>query len=89
VLRLPEPMLARAGRIPTGRGWTFEPKLDRFRCLICTHAGYRARSRRGWNMTPLLPKLAHALRPTCSSTATSSRSTAPHPNIGEARATRA
>ena len=27
-LRLPEPMLARAGMIPRGRGWTFEPKLD-------------------------------------------------------------
>jgi hypothetical protein len=26
VLRLPEPMLAGAGAIPTGRGWTFEPK---------------------------------------------------------------
>jgi len=23
-----EPMLARAGAIPTGRGWLFEPKLD-------------------------------------------------------------
>src|SRR5829696_786940 len=54
-------MLARAGGIPRGRGWTFEPKLDGFRCLVCTHAGFRARSRRGWNMTPLLPELAAAL----------------------------
>jgi len=62
VLRLPEPMLARPGLIPRGRGWTFEPKLDGFRCLVCTHAGtFRARSRRGWNMTPLLPELATAL----------------------------
>src|SRR5215204_1292038 len=54
-------MLARAGPIPRGRGWRFEPKLDGFRCLGCTHAGFRARSRRGWNMTPLLPELAAAL----------------------------
>jgi len=64
ILRLPEPMLARPGAIPSGRGWTFEPKLDGFRCLICTHGGgFRARSRRGWNMTPLLPELAAALPP--------------------------
>lgn len=39
VLRLPEPMLARADAIPSGSGWTFEPKLDGFRCLVGTHAG--------------------------------------------------
>jgi ATP-dependent DNA ligase len=40
----------------------FEPKLDGFRCLVCTHAGgFRARSRRGWNMTPLLPEFVAAL----------------------------
>ena len=61
VLRLPEPMLARAGAIPNGRGWTFEPKLDGFRAMVCTHDGFRARSRRGWDMTPLLPELAAAL----------------------------
>jgi hypothetical protein len=33
LLRLPEPMLARSGPIPRGRGWTFGPKLDGFRCL--------------------------------------------------------
>jgi bifunctional non-homologous end joining protein LigD len=54
-------MLARAGPIPRGRSWTFEPKLDGFRCLVCTHAGFRAWSRRGWNMTPLLPELEAAL----------------------------
>ena len=57
-------MLARSGPIPRGRGWTFEPKLDRFRCLVCTHAGgFRARSRNGWNMTPLRPEFAAALPP--------------------------
>src|SRR5215208_6587036 len=55
-------MLARAGRIPTGRGWQFEPKLDGFRCLVCTHGGrFRARSRNGWNMTELLPELVGPL----------------------------
>jgi bifunctional non-homologous end joining protein LigD len=62
VLRLPEPMLARAGAIPSGRGWVFEPKLDGFGCLACTHGGrFLARSRNGWNMTPLLPELARSL----------------------------
>src|SRR3954447_18682131 len=51
-------MLARAGAIPDRAGWTFEPKLDGFRCLVCTHSGFTARSRRGWDMTTLLPELA-------------------------------
>ena len=62
VLRLPEPMLARPGPIPSGRGWIFEPKLDGFRCLACTHGGrFRARSRRGWDMTSPLPEFAQVL----------------------------
>jgi hypothetical protein len=28
-------MLARTGRIPTGRGWVFEAKVVGFRCLLC------------------------------------------------------
>ena len=56
-LRLPEPMLARSAPLPHGRGWLVEPKLDGFRCLVCTHAGLRARSRRGRSVTPL-PELA-------------------------------
>jgi bifunctional non-homologous end joining protein LigD len=54
-------MLTRSGPISLGRGWTFEPKLDGFRCLVCTHAGFRARSRRGWNMTHLLPEFRRSL----------------------------
>src|SRR3954470_9840685 len=54
-------MLARAGELPAGAGWRFEPKLDGYRCLVCTHDGFRARSRRDWNMAPLLPELEHAL----------------------------
>jgi bifunctional non-homologous end joining protein LigD len=60
-LRLPEPMLARADLIPSGSGWTFEPKLDGFRCRVCTHAGFRARSRRGWDMSHLLPEFRRSL----------------------------
>jgi len=29
--------------------------------MVCTHARFLARSRRGWNMTALLPELAHTL----------------------------
>jgi bifunctional non-homologous end joining protein LigD len=59
LLRLPDPMLARSGPIPAGRGWLYEPKLDGFRCLVCTHDGrFYARSRQRWDMTPLLPELA-------------------------------
>src|SRR3954469_17648652 len=54
-------MRGRAGGIPTGRGWRFEPKLDGFRCLVCTHAGFRARSRRGWDMSHLLPEFHRTL----------------------------
>jgi bifunctional non-homologous end joining protein LigD len=55
-------MLAKAGPIPAGSGWMFEPKLDGFRCLICTHGGrFRARSRRGWEMSDRLPELHNAL----------------------------
>lgn len=62
VLRLPEPMLAKSGPIPTSDGWVFEPKMDGFRCLLCTHGGrFRARSRRGWDMSGRLPELAQAL----------------------------
>jgi ATP-dependent DNA ligase len=56
LLRLVEPMLARSGGIPRGTGWLFEPKLDGFRCLCCTHGRRLVCSRRGWDMTPLLPE---------------------------------
>jgi ATP-dependent DNA ligase len=39
----------------------FEPKLDGFRCLVCTHGLFRARSRRGWDMTHLLPEFRRGL----------------------------
>lgn len=43
-------MLARSGPLPAGRAWASEPKLNGYRCLIDTHDGFRARSRRGWNI---------------------------------------
>jgi bifunctional non-homologous end joining protein LigD len=54
---LPAPMLLRPGPIPTGTAWSFEVKWDGFRALVSTVDGLRVRSRRGWNMTPLLPEL--------------------------------
>lgn len=48
---LPEPMLARSGRLPTGGGWAFEVKWDGFRAVVSTEDRLRVRSRRGWNMT--------------------------------------
>ena len=50
-------MLLRAGPIPTAPGWSFEVKWDGFRALVSTIDGLRVRSRRGWDMTPLLPEL--------------------------------
>jgi bifunctional non-homologous end joining protein LigD len=62
VPRLPEPMLAKTGQIPTGAGWLSEPKMDGFRCMVCTHGDrFLARSRRGWDMTALLPEFAKRL----------------------------
>src|SRR5829696_195611 len=56
-------MLARAGQHPDRPRLDFRAEAGRFRCLVCIHAGYRARSRRGWNMTPLLPSLRAAVPP--------------------------
>ena len=50
-------MLSQSGPIPTGDGWSFEPKWDGFRALVSTENGLAVRSRRGWNMTPVLPEL--------------------------------
>jgi bifunctional non-homologous end joining protein LigD len=52
------PMLARLTReLPRG-ALTYEPKWDGFRCLASRNGRLRAVSRRGWDMTPLLPELA-------------------------------
>jgi bifunctional non-homologous end joining protein LigD len=50
-------MLSRPGPLPFGPGWSFELKWDGFRALVSTEDGLRVRSRRGWNMTELVPEL--------------------------------
>ena len=50
-------MLSRPGPLPFGPGWSFELKWDGFRALVSTEDGLRVRSRRGWNMTELIPEL--------------------------------
>jgi bifunctional non-homologous end joining protein LigD len=55
---LPEPMLARSGPLPSEPGWAFELKWDGFRALARTGSEFQVRSRRGWNMTTLVPELA-------------------------------
>jgi ATP-dependent DNA ligase len=50
-------MLSRPGPLPSGSTWSFELKWDGFRALVSTEDGLRVRSRRGWNMTGVLPEL--------------------------------
>jgi bifunctional non-homologous end joining protein LigD len=52
-------MLARSGPLPTRGDYAYEVKWDGFRCLLSTENGLRAASRRGWDMTDLLPELAN------------------------------
>src|SRR5689334_15186672 len=54
---LPAPMLARSGVLPREPNCAFELKWDGFRALVRTGDDFRVRSRRGWNMTELLPEL--------------------------------
>src|SRR3954469_24410436 len=49
---LPEPMLAKSGRLPTRAGYAYEVKWDGFGAIVSTEGPLRVRSRRGWNMTP-------------------------------------
>ena len=50
-------MPSRPGPLPSGSGWSFELKWDGFRALVSTEQGLAVRSRRGWDMTPVLPEL--------------------------------
>lgn len=50
-------MLSRSGPLPFGSGWSFELKWDGFRAIVSTEDGLAVRSRRGWNMTSVLPEL--------------------------------
>jgi bifunctional non-homologous end joining protein LigD len=51
-------MLARSGPLPHQDGYAFELKWDGFRAIVRAGEGFAVRSRRGWNMTALLPELA-------------------------------
>ncbi len=50
-------MLARSGPLPTRGDWAYEVKWDGFRALVSTEGRLRVRSRRGWDMTDLIPEL--------------------------------
>jgi ATP-dependent DNA ligase len=50
-------MLARSQpTLPVG-DYAYEVKWDGFRAIVSTEDGFRVRSRRGWNMAPLIPEL--------------------------------
>jgi|tagenome__1003787_1003787.scaffolds.fasta_scaffold20653977_2 bifunctional non-homologous end joining protein LigD len=51
-------MLAKPGPLPTRGGWAFEPKWDGFRAIIRSGDEYCVRSRRGWQLTELLPEFS-------------------------------
>ena len=71
---LPEPMLARSGRLPTSGDYAYELKWDGFRAIVSTEGPLRVRSRRGWDMTERVGFLSE-LPSIRSSTVSSSRST--------------
>jgi bifunctional non-homologous end joining protein LigD len=50
-------MLSRPGPLPSGSEWSFELKWEGFRAIVSTEDGLYVRSRRGWNMTAVLPEL--------------------------------
>jgi ATP-dependent DNA ligase len=57
-------MVARsAPAIPVGERWSYEPKLDGFRCiaLLGPHGQVRLQSRQHRPLTPAFPDVAHAL----------------------------
>jgi bifunctional non-homologous end joining protein LigD len=55
---MPEPMLAKSGPLPQYGDYAYELKWDGFRALVRSGDAFRVRSRRGWDMTKLLPELA-------------------------------
>ena len=56
-MRLLSPMLARTGPLPELGNWAYEVKWDGFRAIVSTVDGLRVRSRRGRDLTALLPEL--------------------------------
>jgi len=51
-------MLLRSGSIPKRGQYAYEVKWDGFRALLSTESGLRVRSRRGWDMTELVPEFS-------------------------------
>jgi ATP-dependent DNA ligase len=51
-------MLARSGPLPSRGDWAYEVKWDGFRAIVSTEVELRVRSRRGWDMTGLVPELS-------------------------------
>ena len=51
------PMLARSGPLPELGNWAFEVKWDGFRALVSTAGGLGIRSRRGRDLTEIVPEL--------------------------------
>jgi bifunctional non-homologous end joining protein LigD len=49
-------MLARPGALPSG-DYALELKWDDFRAIVGHNGDFRVRSRRGWDMTSLVPEL--------------------------------
>jgi ATP-dependent DNA ligase len=45
---LPEPMLARSGRLPTGGDYAYEVKWDGFRAIVSTEGPLRIRYPACW-----------------------------------------
>jgi hypothetical protein len=51
-------MLSQSGPLPKRSGFGFEVKWDGVRAVVGLNGELRVRSRRGWNMTELVPELA-------------------------------
>jgi hypothetical protein len=56
---LPQPTIARSGRLPTSGDYAYELKWDGFRAIVSTEGTLRVRGRRGWDMTEHVGFLAH------------------------------
>jgi hypothetical protein len=88
-------MLAPSGPLPTRGRYSYEVKWEGFRGMLSSEGPLRIRSRRGWDMTPLLPEMA-TFPATRSSRATGywyprvrNRRTCENGQVGRRRRTRA
>jgi hypothetical protein len=49
---LPEPMLARSGRLPSSGDYSYEVKWDGFRAIVSTEGSAAGRERCTWERSP-------------------------------------